>query len=259
MRQQSIANQIALITGASAGIGEATARSLAASGVHIVACARRIERVQQLCNELAAEHGVRTLPLELDVRDRRAVADTLGHLPAEFSAIDILVNNAGLALGLDPLQDGDVDDWDGMIDTNVKGLLYVTKAIVPGMIDRQRGHVVNIGSIAGQAAYPNGGVYCASKSAVRFISDGLRIDTVHTPLRITNIEPGMAETEFSTVRFHGDHERAAQVYANVEPLVAEDIADTIEFALTRPAHVQIQNLLVTCTQQATGAITHRST
>ena len=196
--------------------------------------------------------------LTADVRDRSQLTSALGVLPADWQAIDILINNAGLSRGLNKLQEGAIDDWDEMIDTNVKGLLYATRAVVPGMIARDYGHVVNIGSIAGHQVYPQGNVYCATKAAVRSISEGLKIDLLGTPVRVTSIDPGMVDTEFSTVRFHGDTTRAAKVYEGLQPLTAEDIAETILFCLTRPAHVNISEILLMPTAQATPTLVHRN-
>jgi 3-hydroxy acid dehydrogenase/malonic semialdehyde reductase len=194
---------------------------------------------------------------QLDVRDRAAVAAVYDALPQSWKAVDVLVNNAGLSRGLVKMYMDDIDNWDEMIDTNVKGLLYVTRAVVPGMVERGHGHVVNLGSIAGQVAYPNGGVYCATKAAERFITDGLRIDLNGTPVRVTTIDPGMVETEFSEVRFRGDKERAAKTYQNIDPLTAADIADAIVYALTRPSHVTIQSILLCPTAQASAYVVTR--
>jgi NADP-dependent 3-hydroxy acid dehydrogenase YdfG len=193
----------------------------------------------------------------LDVRDRAAVAQTVAELPKEWAGIDILVNNAGLSRGLEKLYVGNIDDWEEMLDTNVKGLLYVTRAVVPGMVERGSGHVVNLGSVAGELTYPNGAVYCASKAAERSINDGLRMDLLGTPVRVTTVDPGMVETEFSLVRFHGDSERASKVYKNMQPLTAEDIADAIFWAASRPAHVNIARILMTSVRQANSMLFHR--
>nr|WP_281381101.1 SDR family NAD(P)-dependent oxidoreductase [Desulfurispira natronophila] len=245
------------ITGASMGIGAACAREFAAQGASLLLCSRSSEGVQQLAHELQHEYDVPTYAFALDVRQRQQVEQALQELPAQWQAIDILINNAGLALGLEPLQDGSLDDWEQMIDTNVKGLLYMTRAIVPGMIQRKRGHIINIGSLAGRYAYPGAAVYCGTKAAVRAITDGLRMDLVDTPLRVTDLQPGMTETNFSNVRFHGDSSRASQVYRDIEPLQAEDVAQTALFIATRPAHVQIQEVLMTCTHQAASTVVHR--
>ncbi|MFQ5498557.1 MAG: SDR family NAD(P)-dependent oxidoreductase, partial [Candidatus Zixiibacteriota bacterium] len=208
------------VTGASAGIGEAVAKAFAATGVRLILAARRYERLESLRSEL----GVPVHTIELDVRDRRAVTEKIEGLPDEFKSIDILVNNAGLSRGLDKLHEGNPDGWDEMIDTNVKGLLYVSRAVIPGMVQRGRGHIINIGSIAGHEVYPNGNVYCASKHAVTAITRGMRLDLVDTPVRVTTIDPGLTETEFSQVRFYGDTERAETVYQGYQPLRGTDIA-----------------------------------
>ena len=246
----SIKDKIVFVTGASAGIGAATAMEFARHGAKLVLAARRLERLQAMEAELRDAGAADLLLLEMDVRDREAVERTLGDLPEAWGAIDVLVNNAGLSRGLTKLYEDDVENWEEMIDTNVKGLLYVTRAIVPGMVERNRGHVINLGSIAGHMAYANGGVYCATKAAERFISDGLRIDVNGTAVRVTSVDPGMVETDFSKIRFRGDEARAAKTYQNVDPLQAEDIADAIVWAATRPAHVSIQSIVLTPTAQA---------
>ncbi len=253
----SIKGQIALVTGASSGIGAATSAALAAEGARLVLAARRAERLQELADELKKAHGTESLLITLDVRQEADVADRLGNLPAEWQAVDILVNNAGLSRGLNPLQAGSIEDWDEMIDTNVKGLLYVTRAILPGMVQRGRGHVVNIGSIAGRDPYAGGAVYCGSKAAVAIISRCMKIDLLGSGVRVTNVEPGMVETEFSLVRFHGDAERAKKVYQGIEPLTGEDVADSIVWAVTRPLHVNVQDILLLASAQATATMAHR--
>jgi 3-hydroxy acid dehydrogenase/malonic semialdehyde reductase len=242
--------KIVFVTGASSGIGAATAMEFARLGAKLVLCARRLERLQAMEAELRDAGAEDLLLLEMDVRDREAVKLALGELKHGWQAVDVLVNNAGLSRGLTKLYEDDVENWEEMIDTNVKGLLYVTRAIVPGMVKRNQGHVINLGSIAGHTAYANGGVYCATKAAERFISDGLRIDVNGTAVRVTSIDPGMVETDFSKVRFRGDAERAAKTYANVDPLQPEDIADAIVWAATRPSHVSIQSVVLTPTAQA---------
>ncbi|HQR39542.1 MAG TPA: SDR family oxidoreductase [Blastocatellia bacterium] len=246
-------NKIVLITGASAGIGEACARAFAAEGARLILAARRTDRLEQL----AAGLGVPTLCIALDVRDAPAVDSVLSALPDEWSAIDVLVNNAGLGLGLDKLQDGSVDDWNGMIDTNVKGLLHVTRAVVPGMVARGRGHVINIGSIAGREVYPGGNVYCASKHAVDAITKGLRMDLVATPIRVSTIDPGLVETEFSIVRFKGDADRARKVYEGIQALRGADVADAVVYCATRPAHVSINEIVIMPVNQASALVVHR--
>ena len=246
----SMKGKIVFVTGASSGIGAATAMEFARHGAKLVLCARRLERLQAMEAELRDAGAADLLLMEMDVRDREAVKRVLTELPKAWQSIDVLVNNAGLSRGLTKLYEDDVENWEEMIDTNVKGLLYVTRAIVPGMVERDHGHVINLGSIAGHMAYANGGVYCATKAAERFISDGLRIDVNGTAVRVTSIDPGMVETDFSKVRFRGDAERAAKTYQNVDPLKAEDIADAIVWAATRPAHVSIQSVVLTPTAQA---------
>ena len=246
----SMKGKIVFVTGASSGIGAATAMEFARHGARLVLCARRLEKLQAMEAELRDAGAADLLLLEIDVRDRVVVKRVLGELPEAWRAVDVLVNNAGLSRGLTKLYEDDVENWEEMIDTNVKGLLYVTRAIVPGMVERNRGHVINLGSIAGHMAYANGGVYCATKAAERFISDGLRIDVNGTAVRVTSVDPGMVETDFSRIRFRGDAERAAKTYQNVDPLQAEDVADAIVWAATRPAHVSIQSVVLTPTAQA---------
>ncbi len=254
----ALANQTVLITGASSGIGRASAEAFAAKGARIIICARRAERLGELKAHLEKEYHASVYSFVLDVRDRKAVDQTLDALPEDWKKIDILINNAGLSRGLDKLQEGLIEDWEEMIDTNVKGLLYMTRKIVPGMIERGRGHIINIGSIAGHEVYPKGNVYCASKFAVNAITQGLRLDLVDTPLRVTAIDPGLAETEFSEVRFHGDKERAKSVYKGLEALTPEDIAETIVWCASRPAHVQIAEVIIFPTNQASAAVVHRA-
>jgi 3-hydroxy acid dehydrogenase/malonic semialdehyde reductase len=255
----SIQNKIVFITGASSGIGAATAMECARHGAKLLLCARRIDKLQAMDAALRDAGAPDVYSFQLDVRDRAAVKTAIEGLPESWQSVDILVNNAGLSRGLTKMYEDDVDNWDEMIDTNVKGLLYVTRAITPGMVARGAGHVVNLGSIAGHAAYPNGGVYCATKAAERFITDGLRIDLNGTPVRVTTVDPGMVETEFSQVRFRGDDERAAKTYANIDPLQAADIADAILYAVTRPPHVTIQTLLLCPTAQASAYVVTRRT
>jgi len=254
----SLQGKTVFITGASSGIGRATALAFAAAGARLLLCARRIDRLTELAAELAAlPQDPDVFTFRLDVRDPLAVTETLANLPQEWAEIDILVNNAGLSRGLSKFQDDDPQNWEEMIDTNVKGLLYITKAIVPGMIARKQGHVISMGSIAGHQTYPKGAVYCASKAAERAISDGLRLDVLGTGVRVTSVDPGMVETEFSEVRFRGDASRAAQVYENITPLTAEDIAETILWTATRPAHVQIQTIVLTTIDQANAVTLNR--
>jgi len=253
----SIQDRIVLVTGASSGIGAACARVFAQAGAKLILAARRSERQEKLAAQLTAEFGVQIYTLELDVRDRAAVELTLENLPVAWASVDILVNNAGLSRGLDKLYEGNVQDWEEMLDTNVKGLLYVTRCLVPGMVERGRGHVVNLGSIAGHQTYPRGNVYCASKAAVRALSEGLKQDLLGTPVRVTSVDPGIVETEFSNVRFRGDSERAKTVYANLTPLTPEDIADIILFCVTRPPHVNLSEILVLPTDQSGATLFNR--
>jgi serine 3-dehydrogenase len=246
-----------LITGASSGIGEAAARSFAAAGARLILAARRLDRLEALAAELTDRHGTISHLIELDVRDVGVVTRMLEDLPADWAGIDVLVNNAGLSRGLEKLHEGNLRDWDEMIDTNVKGLLYVSRAVIPGMVARGHGHVINLGSIAGHEVYPGGAVYCATKSAVSAITRGMRIDLLGTNVRVTTIDPGMVETEFSLVRFHGDAERAARVYERVQPLTAEDVADAILYAATRPPHVNVDEILLMATAQASATLVHR--
>ncbi len=255
MASQSLSSKITFITGASAGIGLATARAFAAHGARLLLAARRHDRLEAERATLTGAADVHTL--QLDVTDHAAVERAIGALPDEWKSIDILVNNAGLSRGLDKVYEGKRQDWEEMIDTNVKGLLYVTRAVVPGMVARGNGHIVNLGSTAGRMTYPNGAVYCATKAAERSITEGLREDLLGTPLRVTTIDPGMVESEFSEVRFRGDKERAAKVYENITPLRPEDIADAILYAVTRPAHVNISEVLLTPLGQANSLLIHR--
>lgn len=243
-----------LVTGASSGIGAAVARALAPEGARLILAARREDRLAEVAASLgSAEY----LSVTLDVRDREAVEDTLEHLPEDWRAIDALVNSAGLSRGLAPIQQGSHEDWDEMIDTNVKGLLHVTRAVLPGMVERGRGHVVNIGSIAGHEAYARGNVYCATKAAVEMLTRTMRLDLNGTGVKVTTVDPGMVETEFSVVRFRGDAEKAASVYKGMTPLTADDIADAVRYALTRPAHVQIAEIILFPTDQSSASTVHR--
>ncbi|MBR0255047.1 MAG: SDR family NAD(P)-dependent oxidoreductase [Bacteroidales bacterium] len=247
-----------LITGATSGIGAACARKFAGAGYRLIITARRSGQLAAMAGELEKEFSTAVLPLCFDVRDRDAVKQALDSLPAAWRDINVLVNNAGLALGLEPEYAGDFTDWETMIDTNIKGLLYMTRLIVPGMIARQQGHIINIGSVAGDAAYAGGAVYCATKAAVKILSDGLRIDLAQTPVRVTNLKPGLVETNFSQVRFHGDAERAAKVYQGIQPLSGDDIADVALYAAQAPAHVQIAEVLILATHQASGSVIYRN-
>lgn len=243
-------NKIAMITGATAGFGRATAVRFAKNGYDIIITGRRKERLAELEKELLGYPDIRVLRLTFDVRDREEVATVINNLPEEWKDIEILVNNAGLAVGMDHIDKGNIDDWERMIDTNVKGLLYVTRAVAPLMVARNRGHIFNIGSIAGKESYEYGNVYCASKSAVDSLSRSMRIDMLKNNIKVTHIAPGMAETEFSLVRFKGDKEKADAVYKGIDPLTGNDIAEIIYFCATLPAHVCINDLVITPTQQA---------
>ncbi len=253
----SLKDKIVLVTGASAGIGEATATAFAAHGARILMCARRVERIDKLAKALEHEHKAAVHTFRLDVRDQPAVDKAIAGLPAEWRAIEVLVNNAGLSRGMDKLPQGLVSDWEEMIDANVKGLLYVSRAVLPGMIERGRGHVINIGSIAGREVYPGGNVYCATKFAVKALSNGMRLDLSGTPIRVTEVAPGMVETEFSLVRFHGDAERAAKVYQGLTPLGPEDVAEAIVWCATRPLHVDVSEMVVMPTAQASTTLVSR--
>lgn len=255
----SLENQIILITGASSGIGTACARIFAGAGAKLILAARRLERLQQLADTLNKDFSTEIHLLELDVRDRNAVESAISTLPSAWSDIDILINNAGLSRGLDKLHEGSFQDWEDMIDTNVKGLLYLSRYVVPGMVSRDHGHVVNLGSIAGHQTYPGGNVYCATKAAVRAISEGLKQDLLGTRVRVTSVDPGMVETEFSEVRFHGDTERANKVYQGVTPLTADDVADVIFFCVTRSPHVNINEVVLMPVDQASATLVNRRT
>lgn len=246
-------NKIALITGATSGIGRACARKFAKAGYRVILTGRRADKLAEIESELLAE-GAEVLILIFDVRDRNAATLAIEGLPQEWKEVDVLVNNAGLALGLEPEYEGDYDDWDTMIDTNIKGLLTMTRLVVPGMVARDRGHVINIGSVAGDAAYAGGNVYCATKAAVKTISDGLRIDVADSNVKVTNVKPGLVETEFSKVRFHGDEQRADNVYKGISPLTGDDIADVVLYAAQAPTHVQIAEVLVLATHQGSGSV-----
>jgi NADP-dependent 3-hydroxy acid dehydrogenase YdfG len=254
----SVENQIVLITGASSGIGAACAKVFANAGAKLILAARRLERLQELV-ELSDTTSMQFHLLQLDVSDRSAVESAISTLPPGWSDIDILINNAGLSRGLDKLHEGDFQDWEEMIDTNIKGLLYLTRYVVPGMVSRDRGHVVNIGSIAGHQTYPNGNVYCGTKAAVRAISEGLKQDLLGTPIRVSSVDPGMVETEFSEVRFHGDSDRAKKVYQGVTPLTPDDVADVIFFCVTRPSHVNINEVILMPVDQASATMVNRRT
>lgn len=242
-----------MITGATSGIGLGCARKFAENGDRLILTGRNEEKLKAVCEELTSD-GTEVCPLVFDVRDRQAATAAVESLPSEWKEIDVLVNNAGLALGLEPEYEGDLDDWETMIDTNIKGLLTMTRLVVPGMVARNRGHVINIGSVAGDAAYAGGNVYCATKSAVKALTDGLRIDVAESAVRVTNLKPGLVETNFSNVRFHGDTGRAKKLYTGIDPLTGDDIADVAVYAANAPAHVQIAEVLILATHQANGSV-----
>jgi NADP-dependent 3-hydroxy acid dehydrogenase YdfG len=250
-------SEIVLITGASSGIGEACARRFAQAGYRLLLNGRNASKLLRLQSELQTLYGVDVHLLVFDVRDRQAAEHALKDVPADYQDIDVLVNNAGLALGIDKEYEGTEENYDTMIETNITALLMMTRMIVPGMVKRGKGHVINIGSVAGDAAYPGGSVYCATKAAVKVLSDGLRMDLVDTPLRVTNVKPGLVETNFSVTRFAGDKAKADKVYEGINPLRGEDIAEVVYFAASAPAHVQIAEVLVLATHQASGSIVSR--
>ena len=247
----------ALITGASSGIGRACAEAFAREGAGLILAARRNDRIQRLCKSLERRHGAACHGVALDVRDRRAVDEMVASLPRNRARIDLLINNAGLSRGLDPLHAGSPEDWEEMIDTNVKGLLYVSRAVIPGMVKRRRGHIVNLGSVAGHEVYPGGNVYCATKHAVDALTQGMLMDLVDTPVRVSTVDPGLVETEFSVVRFHGDRERAKGPYQGIKPLTGRDIAEAVLFCVTRPPHVNVSQIRILPTAQASAVLVHR--
>ena len=252
-----IRDKTILITGASSGIGAACATVFGQENCRLILAARRLENLECQAQQLYELYKTETHLLQLDVRDRAAVELAIGSLPSPWSEVDILINNAGLSRGLDKLYLGDIEDWEEMIDTNIKGLLYLTRYVLPGMVDRGSGHIINIGSIAGHQTYPGGNVYCGSKAAVKAISEGLKLDLLGTPIRVTSIDPGMVETEFSQVRFHGDRERAKKVYEGIKPLTPQDVADVIFFCATRPAHVNINQVILMPVDQASATLVNR--
>jgi serine 3-dehydrogenase len=254
---KDLQNVITLITGASSGIGYSCALRFASAGSRLILSARRKDRLDSLSKELKAK-GTDVLTYELDVRDRDAVNKTLGNLPGDWQSVDVLVNNAGLSRGLDKLHEGKVEDWEEMIDTNIKGLLYVSRTILPGMVKRGKGTVINIGSIAGHDVYPGGNVYSATKHAVDALTRSLRMDLNDTPVRVCTVDPGLVETEFSVVRFHGDASKAKAVYKNMQPLTPDDVAETVLFCVTRPPHVQIAEVIILPTAQASPTMVHRN-
>ena len=251
-------NKTILITGASSGIGEGCARKFASQGARLILNSRSADKLTALAEELKDKYDAECYVMPFDVCDRDSAAAALNALPQEWKSIDVLVNNAGLAIGVDKEYEGNLDEWDVVIDTNIKALLSMTRLVVPGMVERGRGHIINIGSIAGDAAYPGGSVYCATKAAVKALSDGLRIDLVDTPLRVTNIKPGLVETNFSVVRFRGDKEKADNVYRGIKPLNGDDIAEVVYFAASAPEHMQVAEILVMPTYQATGTIVSKN-
>ena len=246
-------NKTVLITGATSGIGLACAKKFAENGDKVIMTGRNEQRLSEIRKELEAK-GAKVLTLAFDVRDCEKATKYIHELPAEWQEIDVLVNNAGLALGLEPEYEGNADDWETMIDTNIKGLLTMTRLVVPGMVARNRGHIINVGSVAGDAAYAGGNVYCATKAAVKALSDGLRIDVANTAIRVTTLKPGLVETNFSNVRFNGDNDRAATVYKGIKPLTGDDIADVAVYAANAPEHVQIAEVLILATHQASGSV-----
>jgi len=247
--------KIAFITGATSGIGKATALTLGSNGYNIIACGRREERLEELKTALKGECEVFTL--NFDVRDKAATKNAIESLPADWQTVDLLINNAGNAHGLSSIEDGSIEDWDAMIDINVKGLLYVSKALIPGMVKRGKGHIINIGSLAGKEVYPNGNVYCASKHAVDAINQGMRLDLNQHGIKVSQVAPGLVETEFSLVRFKGDTERSEKVYEGYEALKPEDIAELILFMATRPARVNLADVLVLPTEQASSTMVRK--
>jgi NADP-dependent 3-hydroxy acid dehydrogenase YdfG len=253
-----IMNKTILITGASSGIGEGCARKFASQGARLILNSRSADKLTALAEELKEKYDAECYVMPFDVCNRESAAAALNALPQEWKSIDVLVNNAGLAIGVDKEYEGNLDEWDVVIDTNVKALLSMTRLVVPGMVERGRGHIINIGSIAGDAAYPGGSVYCATKAAVKALSDGLRIDLVDTPLRVTNIKPGLVETNFSVVRFRGDKQKADNVYRGIKPLNGDDIAEVVYFAASAPEHMQVAEILVMPTYQATGTIVSKN-
>ena len=250
-------SKLAIVTGATSGIGRATSVKLASLNYNLIITGRRASRLDELASELEKQHGVKVKTLTFDIRDNQQTGKAIGSLGEEWKNIDVLINNAGLAAGAAPIQEGLLSDWEQMIDTNVKGLLYISKLIIPMMIARSKGHIVNISSIAGKEVYANGNVYCASKHAVEAITKGMRIDLLKHGIKVSSVSPGMVDTEFSLVRYHGDKEKADEVYKGLTPLFAEDIADTIEFIITRPPHVNINDVLVMPTAQASAFYNYR--
>lgn len=255
---ESLKNKIVLITGASAGIGEATASAFAEKGSRLILTARRKDKLDRLAASLKEKFGTESLCVSLDVRNQKDVQKTIDALPPSWTEIDILVNNAGLGRGVDKIHEANIEDWEEMIDTNIKGLLYVSRAVITGMVKRKRGHVINLGSVAGHEVYPGGNVYCATKHAVDALTKGMRMDLIETPVRVSTVDPGLVETDFSIVRFKGDAEKAKKPYENIEPLVGKDIADIIVFVASCPAHVNINEVIVMPKAQASATMVHRA-
>lgn len=253
----SMKGKTVFVSGASAGIGYFTACTFAREGARLILAARRESRLERLAQKLNEDYGATSLCLKIDVRQQREVIKQLNSLPARWRKIDILVNNAGLSRGLSKLHEGDLTDWEEMIDTNIKGLLYVSRVIIPWMVKRETGHIINIGSIAGHDVYPGGNVYCATKFAVDALTKGMQMDLVDTPIRVSSVDPGMAETEFSIVRFHGDKDRAKDVYKGIKPLTGQDVAEAILFCATRPPHVNINQIRIMPTAQASAMVNYR--
>jgi serine 3-dehydrogenase len=253
-----LSKNVVLVTGASSGIGLACAETFAREGARLILTARRKERLDALAQDLKKKHGTETLTIQLDVRSQPAVEKAIQTLPSGWQDIEVLVNNAGLSRGLDKLHEGKLDDWEEMIDTNVKGLLYVSRAVIPGMVARGRGTIINLGSIAGHEVYTGGNVYCASKHAVDALTRGLRHDLVDTPIRVCTVDPGLVETEFSIVRFRGNEQRAKSVYQNVTPLTPADVADAVLYCAMAPPHVQIAEIIILPTNQASATLVHRA-
>lgn len=254
---KDLKNKIAFVTGASSGFGEATAYKLAGNGMNLIICARRFDRIKKIASDIKKKYKVKVLALQLDVRKYSEVKKTIKDLPKEWRKIEVLINNAGLSRGLNKIQDGVLLDWDEMIDTNVKGLLYVTKEVIPLMLENKSGHIVNVGSIAGHELYVAGNVYCATKHAVDALTKGMRMDLNGTPIKVSTVDPGLAETEFSIVRFRGDKSRAKTVYNGVTPLYAEDVADAIEYIVTRKDSVNVAEIILLPKAQANCSIVHR--
>lgn len=255
----SMKDKIVFVSGASAGIGYFTATTFAREGARLILAARRESRLERLAQRLNKEHGTTCVCLKIDVRSQKDVIKQINSLPARWRKIDVLVNNAGLSRGLSKIHEGEIDDWEEMIDTNIKGLLYVSRLIIPWMVKNKKGHIINISSIAGHEVYPGGNVYCSTKHAVDALTKGMQLDLVDTPIRVSSVDPGMVETEFSIVRFHGDKKRAKDVYNGLKPLTGKDVAEAVLFCATRPAHVNIHQLRIMPSCQASATVSHRET